>query len=91
MPQVTVYIRNEDLDKWKSIVKKSEFIHESLNLFNSSVPESWYPEVRKEIKSVEKIINTPKDIPKKVVGDYCSHGFDRRFCKYAKNGKLCLK
>lgn len=27
MPQVTVYIREEDLLKWKSIEKKSEFMH----------------------------------------------------------------
>ena len=31
MPQVTVYIRNEDLDKWKAVEKKTEFMHEALN------------------------------------------------------------
>lgn len=30
MPQVTVYIREEDLETWKGIVKKSEFIHNAL-------------------------------------------------------------
>lgn len=30
MPQVTVYIRNKDLPKWKSVIKKSEFIHKAL-------------------------------------------------------------
>lgn len=30
MPQVTVYIREEDIEKWKAINKKSEFIHQAL-------------------------------------------------------------
>lgn len=31
MPQVTVYIRNEDLPRWKSIEKKTEFLSRALN------------------------------------------------------------
>lgn len=31
MPQKTVYIRDEDLDKWNSVEQKSEFIHQALN------------------------------------------------------------
>lgn len=30
MPQVTVYIREEDLELWKAIEKKSEFLHNAL-------------------------------------------------------------
>lgn len=30
MPQVTVYIREEDIDKWRSIRKKSRFISVAL-------------------------------------------------------------
>lgn len=30
MPQVTVYIREDDLPIWKAIDKKSEFIHQAL-------------------------------------------------------------
>lgn len=30
MPQVTVYIREEDIDKWKAIRKKSRFISVAL-------------------------------------------------------------
>lgn len=30
MPQVTVYVRNADIEKWKSLVKKSEFLHKAL-------------------------------------------------------------
>jgi hypothetical protein len=31
MPQVTVYIREDDLGKWKSLEKKAEFIHNALH------------------------------------------------------------
>lgn len=31
MPQVTVYVRQEDHEKWRAIPKKSEFIHQALN------------------------------------------------------------
>lgn len=31
MPQVTFYLRIEDLDKWKNLNNKAEFIHNALN------------------------------------------------------------
>lgn len=31
MPKVTLYIRKDDLDKWKALDKKAEFIHNVLN------------------------------------------------------------
>ena len=31
MPQVTFYLRKEDLDKWKELKHKAEFIHNALN------------------------------------------------------------
>ena len=31
MPQVTFYLRIEDLDKWKNLSNKAEFIHIALN------------------------------------------------------------
>jgi hypothetical protein len=31
MPQVTVYIREEDINAWRSVEKKSEFIHNALS------------------------------------------------------------
>ena len=40
MPQVTVYIRQDDLEAWKSIEKKSEFMHTVLNYFSGSVGPS---------------------------------------------------
>ena len=30
MPQVTVYIRQEDIELWKGVIKKSEFMHNAL-------------------------------------------------------------
>jgi hypothetical protein len=31
MPQVTVYVREEDLDAWKAIQRKSEFLSNAIN------------------------------------------------------------
>ncbi len=31
MPDVKVYIRTDDLDKWRAIAKKSEWLHSALN------------------------------------------------------------
>jgi len=31
MPDVKVYIRTEDLDKWKAIDKKAQWLHEKLS------------------------------------------------------------
>jgi len=30
MPKVTVYIKNEDINNWKSLASKTNFIHDSL-------------------------------------------------------------
>ncbi len=35
MPQVHTYIRNEDMEKWKSLDNKSEFIHNALSKINT--------------------------------------------------------
>jgi len=47
MPQVTVYVREEDLDSWKAISKKSEFIH---NAINSNPKIIFKPEIKPETK-----------------------------------------
>lgn len=36
MPQVTVYVRDEDLDKWKAIQRKSEFVSNAINGLSSN-------------------------------------------------------
>lgn len=37
MPTVPVYIRVEDLDKWKALESKAEFVHNALNSFGGAV------------------------------------------------------
>lgn len=64
MPQVTVYIREDDLDKWKSIEKKSEFISEALNAEPvKTVDESTYyqleGEARKRPVMLDKLTTEP--------------------------------
>jgi len=39
MPQVTLYIRNEDLEKWKQLQDKSEAVHRMLNNVTTKQPE----------------------------------------------------
>jgi len=57
MPQVNVYIRDEDYPKWATIKKKSEFIHNALNInldLNPYTNGAFQP------------IKTPKDARKAV-------------------------
>jgi hypothetical protein len=54
MPQVTVYVREEDLDSWKAISKKSEFIH---NAINSNPKIILKPEIK--VDKVAEIFNIP--------------------------------
>jgi hypothetical protein len=35
MPQVTVYVREKDIAKWKALEKKSEFLHQALKTIKS--------------------------------------------------------
>lgn len=77
MPQVTVYIRDEDIERWREVEKKSEFIHSALR----DSPSSYTLENRQVIKTpadVKKVIKKSSD------KDTCSHGFSRslRMCKY---------
>jgi hypothetical protein len=62
MPQVTVYIRNDDLPKWKAIEKKTEFIHDALNPIvpkgNSQTDTSKM--VIKNSKDVHRALDAPK-------------------------------
>lgn len=52
MPQVTVYIRNEDLDKWKAIEKKAEFISDALrsDALRGGSPENSTVEEKEALK-----------------------------------------
>jgi hypothetical protein len=86
MPQVTTYIRKDDMDKWQAIEKKSEFIHNALNkkpepvgVYGQGLPEKVEP----------LIINNSKDVLKTTGSGLCKHGADPKYCKFAKNGKVC--
>ena len=48
MPQVTVYVREEDLPKWKALEKKSEFIHQALN--------KTYGDAVSEVQAAKKVL-----------------------------------
>lgn len=80
MPQVTVYIREDDLESWKKIEKKSEFISNALNA--RDFLKQNYPEGL----PVKKPIATPMEKIKNIVPDkdICVHGFSKslRMCKY---------
>ena len=73
MPQVTVYIRQEDLEKWQQIQKKSEFLHEAL----STGLRAW-----KQVENVGDLpprIKTKQDAekavkPETVTKGLCEHG-----------------
>jgi len=81
MPQVTVYIRDDDLKKWKTLKKKSEFIHSALNRTNKGIPL--------EVIGTAAAKKGPNYNPPTTLPKLCKHGSDPKFCKFAKNGKPC--
>ena len=69
MPQVTVYVREEDLDAWKAIEKKSEFIHEALNRLEMAYNAKDKTVAGKSIYSVletEEISSNIRPVIKKI-------------------------
>lgn len=104
MPQVTVYIRSGDLDKWKTLEKKSEFIHNALNSLRDMT--KYPPNVNQDLKPIKISIESPtisEKLKEKrtlyqqaadnkvMLGSLglCKHGADPKFCKFAKPGKIC--
>lgn len=63
MPKVSFYLRNEDLDKWKSIDKKTEFIHAALIV--SATPARIIETVEGQ-RTLSRPIKLPKDITNKL-------------------------
>lgn len=61
MPQVTVYVRSEDLESWKNIEKKSEWLHNQLAGAGTSSPTLPQYGMRAPVRStnvpIEKIIS----------------------------------
>lgn len=103
MPTVSVYIKNEDWEKWSALEKPSEFIHNALNPELDSMIGSTQAHIEKyggvpDI-SKGKPIKTPEQFDSlvqhlKTEGGtlptrLCKHGYDPKLCKFAKPGKPC--
>lgn len=73
MPQVTVYIREEDLEKWKAIEKKSEFIHNALTSTSETIEIS-----HDTLQKIKKGNLSVSDICKQ-------HGIDKNLCRMMKH------
>lgn len=58
MPQITTYIRVGDLDKWKTLENKSEFIH---NALNSGLPHINIEASDKLPGTIVEPIKTPEE------------------------------
>lgn len=75
MPQVTVYIRKEDIESWKSVDKKSEFIHNALkgNKTLGMDKSVRVPIPRKLTSDIPLDITQMEDKPKSTASSLCSH------------------
>lgn len=75
MPTLPIYIRVDDLEKWKALTNKSEFIHNALNKKGNALdaykeaggdPEfviSSKKDLESQFDTKPKIIKTAKDVP----------------------------
>jgi hypothetical protein len=67
MPQVTFYLRKEDIDKWKSLSKKAEFIHNALNNVATQPTQRFVKETKIEtIKAKIPGMITAADLTPKI-------------------------
>jgi hypothetical protein len=66
MPQVTVYIREEDLSIWKAIGKKAEFIHNSLQTAGAykALPAQERKVVKQVIANIPGVVRGAEFVPK---------------------------
>lgn len=85
MPDVKVYVRTEDLDKWNAIEKKSQWLSVCLNTVNPKGTAEFKMSLKPGLvmDRATKIVY-PVDVLKA-----CKHGADPKFCKHTKNGKVC--
>lgn len=99
MPQVTVYVRKEDLEKWKALDHKAAWLHEQLN---NKVPvrELVQKEPTERAKAVvkEAVVESIKDMaaepniifdvpkPKDIAQ---AVGKDYNFCKHDQVKGFC--
>jgi len=80
MPQVTVYIRKEDLALWKAVKEKSEWMHRHLN---------YTP-----LKYIDKQVELPKNLPLSASPDglkAIALGKSYSFCKHDQVKGMCKK
>lgn len=72
MPQVTVYIRRDDMPLWEQIEQKTEFVSRALNERKASVE-----------RVNEDRVTTPEKSAK--AGLCVKHGTDKSVCKMMKH------
>ena len=68
MPQVHVYIRNDDMDAWKALDNKSQFIHDALQA--NQEPRNLHMDtvIRPDLRPEQPpVINTPEQAHETVV------------------------
>lgn len=82
MPDVKVYIREENMEKWKAIPKKADWIN---TLLANSDDTSRYGKA--ENSPVGPVVPVLSEVVPS--GELCKHGADPDFCKFAKPGKRC--
>lgn len=80
MPDVKVYIRTEDLDKWNAIKKKSEWLHNALNGRLKHLEKQL---ARLETSMVDSIIE-----PRITKLKLCKHGSIKGECMHKEATRL---
>jgi len=92
MPQVTVYVREDDLGKWKSIKKKSEWLSEHLNAYEvtsqPNVVNVIDTEGAEKSSNVRPVIKTPEDALEAIesIQETATRAFMGEEIKFCKNG-----
>lgn len=57
MPQANIWIRKDDWDKWKSIGNKPDFIHDALEVQDSTLHGTMYPKGETKIPGGKVIVS----------------------------------
>jgi hypothetical protein len=90
MPNITLYIKNEDIDRWRRLKGKAPFVSKHLNEYWDKIEhkekkKELYPEISAPEISVPEISATeiPK-APEKKVKIYCEHAYPKDKCSKCK-------
>jgi len=89
MIQITAYLRDEeDLKIWKAIGNKAAFIHDALQVQNSTLHGTMYPEGETKIPGGKVVVNETKIIktPEEALKQVAAVGMKKvdigmKFCK----------